>query len=248
VVVLLLQPEMHCRNQLLRQKYLFDADSKSFVSSDLLSWAADRPCSVQDLSWGYLLKVKRGKLARMAEHGLVGGKLRKLKFECHHIKGLLLCAEALQVLQVGGLHTKRGRSLSGTKCCMKFNHVKGSSFCRQSCACASNKESLIASSNYCRAVFACTHARTHAHMVTARPQSGGSILSIQLQQAVVVSIANEAALREITACPYLTFSWFAGWCRIVGRAFHCPLLLDGQSFLDMDPLFCLKDDGALCAR
>ena len=93
-----------------------------------------------------------------------------------------------------------------------------------------------------------THARTHAHMVTARPQSGGSILSIQLQQAVVVSIANEAALREITACPYLTFSWFAGWCRIVGRAFHCPLLLDGQSLLDMDPLFCLKDDGALCAR
>ena len=39
----------------------------------------------------------------MAEHALVGGKLRKLKFECHHIQGLVLCAEALQVLHVGGL-------------------------------------------------------------------------------------------------------------------------------------------------
>jgi len=106
VVILLLQPEMHCRNKVLWQVYLFDADSESFAASDLLSWTADGPCSVQNLSRGYVLKVKRGKLARMAEHGLVGGKLRKLKFECHDVIRLLLCAKALQVLYVGGLQTE----------------------------------------------------------------------------------------------------------------------------------------------
>ena len=139
---------MHCRNKLLWQVYLFDADCESFAASDVLSWAADGPCSIQNFSQGYVLKVKSGKVARMAEHGLVGGKLRKLKFECHDVNRLLLCAKALQVLYVGGLQAKRSKSVSVTKRCMKLAHVKGSSFCKQSCACASNGEGLI--QNLCK--------------------------------------------------------------------------------------------------
>lgn len=164
---------MHCRNNLLWQVYLFNADSESFAASDLLSWAADGPCSIQNLSWGYVLKVKRGILARMAEHGLVGGKLRKLKFECHDVNRLLLCAKALQVLYVGGLQTKRSKSVSVTKRCMKFAHVKGSSFCRQRCACGSNGESdpecaqavIIAGPCSHTCMHACTHM--HAHTIAA---------------------------------------------------------------------------------
>ena len=128
--MLLLQPEMHCRSNLLWQVYLFNADSESFAAFDLLSWAADGPCSVQDLSWGYLLKVKRGKLARMAEHGLVGGKLGKLKCKCHHIKRLLLCAEALQVLYIGGLQTMESEPVSVTMLQGVYS-CQSSSLCRQ---------------------------------------------------------------------------------------------------------------------
>lgn len=84
---------------------LSDADCESFALFNLVGRAADGPCPVKNFAGVDVLEIKRCKLARVAEGGLVGRQPRKLKLKCHHILGFLFCAQALQLLQVRVLHT-----------------------------------------------------------------------------------------------------------------------------------------------